>query len=451
MTIAANSASPSRPGAPGEAADVADAPDAASAAAGDRRVAAETSGSARGSPVAPVNPAERAAPQRVKEEKEKDEKAKDAKEEKEKEGKKKTYYERRSQYRHWRFSEEQLRDIRLATNAAAVERVKRSFGEENKRRVEEEPTAATVDVSNLQFLTVRDELTLCAFYEAKAMEFCNHFKYPVQAAAVTYIKRFFLHNSAMDYPPKNVMFVSNKRSTFVFRSFSVFFSHASHKNFSEIRCPPGAPQNIRRITCLFLATKTENHFISAEKMAERIPKTSKATVLELEFTISQALRFEYAPHHPYKPLYGLWLDMQRLLAATDAYSPTGPARDPQVRAEACRYVALHRRWPHIAWACMRRACRDHGKGDEFQAFLAARVTEASASSLLSSVMDRIDEPLRSFVKPNIDKVREIDRRLILCRNPEKNPASLMWVVRSLSAFPAVRGYQATRDDHSPNA
>lgn len=46
---------------------------------------------------------------------------------------KRPIYEESSQYRHWRFSAAQLREIREASNRAAVERVKQNVHEEMVR------------------------------------------------------------------------------------------------------------------------------------------------------------------------------------------------------------------------------------------------------------------------------------------------------------------------------
>lgn len=46
-------------------------------------------------------------------------------------------------------------------------------------------------------------------YVGKIPQLCGHFRFPeeVEATAVTYLKRFYLKNTVMDWHPKNVMYV----------------------------------------------------------------------------------------------------------------------------------------------------------------------------------------------------------------------------------------------------
>lgn len=57
------------------------------------------------------------------------------------------------------------------------------------------------------FLTADEELVLVRHYLTKVIQLCGHFRFPeeVEATATTYIKRFYLTNTVMDWHPKNVM------------------------------------------------------------------------------------------------------------------------------------------------------------------------------------------------------------------------------------------------------
>jgi cyclin H len=61
--------------------------------------------------------------------------------------------------------------------------------------------------SNVQFLTPDEELLLVKLYLGKITQLCGHFQFPeeVEATAVSYLKRFYLKNTVMDWHPKNVM------------------------------------------------------------------------------------------------------------------------------------------------------------------------------------------------------------------------------------------------------
>ena len=62
----------------------------------------------------------------------------------------------------------------------------------------------------MSFLTAQEELLLVKLYITKIPQLCGHFRFPeeVEATAVSYLKRFYLRNTVMDWHPKNVMYVS---------------------------------------------------------------------------------------------------------------------------------------------------------------------------------------------------------------------------------------------------
>jgi cyclin H len=56
-------------------------------------------------------------------------------------------------------------------------------------------------------LTADEEHLLVKLYITKVAQLSSFFKFPeeVEATAVTYLKRFYLKNTVMDWHPKNVM------------------------------------------------------------------------------------------------------------------------------------------------------------------------------------------------------------------------------------------------------
>lgn len=61
----------------------------------------------------------------------------------------------------------------------------------------------------MSFLDADEELLLVKLYVSKINQLCALFRFPeeVEATAVTYLKRFYLRNTVMDWHPKNVMYV----------------------------------------------------------------------------------------------------------------------------------------------------------------------------------------------------------------------------------------------------
>ena len=62
----------------------------------------------------------------------------------------------------------------------------------------------------MSFLSAEEELLLVKLYIGKVGQICGLFRFPeeVEATAVSYLKRFYLNNTVMDWHPKNVMWVN---------------------------------------------------------------------------------------------------------------------------------------------------------------------------------------------------------------------------------------------------
>lgn len=59
----------------------------------------------------------------------------------------------------------------------------------------------------MSFLGAEEENVLVKLYIVKVTQICGLFRFPeeVEATAITYLKRFYLKNTVMDWHPKNVM------------------------------------------------------------------------------------------------------------------------------------------------------------------------------------------------------------------------------------------------------
>ncbi|KAH9985435.1 cyclin-like protein [Russula compacta] len=277
-----------------------------------------------------------------------------------------------TQYKNWRFSAEQLRATRTALNRAAVAAIRNTF--------ENDSPGSSSDV---HFLDAHEEHLLVKLYITKISQLCGHFRFPeeVEATGISYLKRFYLKNTVMDWHPKNVM-----------------------------------------LTALFLATKTTNHPISLESYTANIPRTSASDVLDLEFLVAQSLAFEFAVWHAHRALWGIWLDIQDL--------PQAPPHEElqRIHDKAMQYIRTSRLtdveliYPpsQIALACLSLA------HPEIAAFWAR---SKNADVALEAV-----EPIKRTITqdgdiPSVDVVREIDRRLKTCKNPEKVVGSKAYLAR----------------------
>lgn len=112
------------------------------------------------------------------------------------------------------------------------------------------------------------------------------------------------------------------------------------------------------LTCLFLAAKSENFFISINSFSKRIPKTTPESILGLEFEILQSLKFTLMAHHPYRPLYGFFFDIQDTLGTDVDSKELGKIYDNArnlVNEALISDSVFHFTPPQIALACFKIA------------------------------------------------------------------------------------------------
>jgi len=237
------------------------------------------------------------------------------------------------------------------------------------------------------FLNANEEKLLVKLYAGKVSQLCGHFRFPeeVEATAVTYLKRFYLKNTVMDWHPKNVM-----------------------------------------LTALFLATKTTNHPISLEAYASHIPRTAPSDVLDLEFLVAQSLGFDFTVWHAHRALWGIWLDVQDIPdIQMDELRQAHETALKHVRASRLTDAELIYAPAQIALACFSIASPSLAS-----AWARAKSSSSSTPDLSSpdstpetSILELI-EPIKTMIEqdgfpPEVEAVREVDRRLKLCKNPEK--------------------------------
>ncbi|KAF9475615.1 cyclin-like protein [Pholiota conissans] len=283
-------------------------------------------------------------------------------------------YEASTQFKNWRYSGERLVHIRATLNKAAVAAI--------RVKIETDEPGSSKDVF---FLTPDDEVLLVKLYITKIGQLCGFFRFPeeVEATAVTYLKRFYLQNTVMDWHPKNVM-----------------------------------------LTALFLASKTTNNPISLESYTSHIPKTVASDVLDLEFLVAQSLGFEFAVWHAHRALWGIWLDIQNLSDSMQGLTPeVYDAALNHVRASRLTDAELIYTPSQIALAAISLVLPDITSQ-----WVATK--QLNGSSGLANVLDDIKAMISTHgLTPDVESVREVDRRLKLCKNPEKVVGSRAYLTR----------------------
>ncbi|KAG6842540.1 hypothetical protein C0991_000066 [Blastosporella zonata] len=283
---------------------------------------------------------------------------------------KRPLYESSTQFRNWRFSPEQLSDLRTSLNAAAVNVIRNTLEGEK-------PGSSSV----VSFLTADEELLLVKLYITKITQLCGHFRFPeeVEATAISYLKRFYLKNTVMDWHPKNVM-----------------------------------------LTALFLATKTTNNPLSLETYTTHIPRTAPSDVLDLEFLVAQSLGFEFAIWHAHRALWGMILDIQNLPDSPPDTRSLYESALTHVRASRLTDAELIYTPSQIALAALSLAAPGLASQWSSSKLQSNSNSPALTVDTLSTLAGAVESVITSLGHPpDLEAVREVDRRLKLCKNPEK--------------------------------
>ncbi|KAK4501336.1 hypothetical protein PRZ48_007144 [Zasmidium cellare] len=171
-------------------------------------------------------------------------------------------YRTSTQYRLWSYSPAQLAAQRKKTHELAIARARQNASKDGEQN----------GASDLEYLTEEEELQLVQRYCGNIRSVADHLKWPmnVKTTAVQYLKRFYLSNSCMTYPPKEI-----------------------YK------------------TALFLASKTEAIHITVPKFAASISADADA-ILAPEYKVMQALRFTLDVRQPFRGLKGALMELMNM-------------------------------------------------------------------------------------------------------------------------------------------
>ncbi|KAL6239636.1 hypothetical protein BDW75DRAFT_197916 [Aspergillus navahoensis] len=212
-------------------------------------------------------------------------------------------YRTSSQYRLWSFTEESLRSVRQNTNRLASDRVRVALRRAREARQSANssaagtpnPNAGASDADNkageekdIECLTPEEEQDLVRYYCEQIIQLGESYKPPmpttVRATAIQYLRRFYLTNSPMTYHPKTIM--------------------------------PCA---------LFIATKTDNYYMSLRHFADGVPGDATAEdIIAPEFLVMQSLRFTFDVRHPFRGLEGGIMELNAIAQGLGQPAPHLP-------------------------------------------------------------------------------------------------------------------------------
>lgn len=173
-------------------------------------------------------------------------------------------YRLSTQYRLWSFSPSKLAELREQTNSLARTHIASRLIETKRVDIDVEPLP--------EFLTPAEETQLLKVFTVdliRAADFCG-MPTEVRATATVFLRRFYVTNSIMTYPPQDVL-----------------------------------------KTCLFFGSKAEGQYMRLAKLAEKFPNTTEEEILAGEFLLCQGVRFAFDVRHPFRALEGAILELRR--------------------------------------------------------------------------------------------------------------------------------------------
>ncbi|KAF2894932.1 hypothetical protein ILUMI_11240 [Ignelater luminosus] len=287
-----------------------------------------------------------------------------------------------TQCKYWMFtSEDELNKLRENANTKHIQMYGRHVNDAHKFDI---------------FLTPDEERLMVRKYELNLRDFCKKFQPPmlrcVVGTAFHYFKRFYIHNSVMNYHPKEIM-----------------------------------------VTCVFLACKVEEFNVSMTQFLTNIKgdrEKASDIILNNELLLMQQLSFHLAIHNPFRPVEGLLIDIKTRCTLNDPERLRPGTEHFLERALLTDAILLYAP-SQVALAAVLHAA------SKLQENLDSYVTDTlfgvEGRGKLEELIEAV-RSIRSMVKMAdsvIDKnqLKLLEKKLEKCRNPENNPDSEIYKQR----------------------
>ncbi|PVU86430.1 hypothetical protein BB560_006723 [Smittium megazygosporum] len=291
----------------------------------------------------------------------------------------KKLHEQKTQYKYWRFTAQDLYKKREEINSAGIEIAKQNRILDYNLRMEKGETGGQdlAAIEKIEYLTAEEERNMVGFYETKIRDYAKVFKFNknISATAIMFLKRFYIHNTVLDYHPKQTM-----------------------------------------LTCLFLATKVENYYISIDSFTRPLKTISPEDVLQFELLVSQSLRFDFQVSNPFNSATGLFFDIQKHYEDHTTLVKVYAAVIALIEKSLFTDCGLMFMPSQIALAMWKHALENHGLN--FETYLSKKFP-ADLLHELYSILDEIQRIVGGYHAPSISEMREIDKKLIYCKNIAK--------------------------------
>lgn len=87
------------------------------------------------------------------------------------------------------------------------------------------------------------------------------------------------------------------------------------------------------VSAVFLATKTDNHYISLRNFAAKLPMTSEEAIVAPEFLLTQGLQFTFDVRHPFRGLDAGLMELNAIAAGTYHPPPSLSVRPSELQRQ----------------------------------------------------------------------------------------------------------------------
>uniref|UniRef100_T1J4E6 Cyclin-H n=1 Tax=Strigamia maritima TaxID=126957 RepID=T1J4E6_STRMM len=244
--------------------------------------------------------------------------------------------------------------------------------------------------NNQNFLTEAEEFHLCRHYEFMMRDFCRKFlpTMPrcVMGTAFNYFKRFYLRNSVMDFHPYEIS-----------------------------------------LTCVYLAAKVEEFNISISQFVEnarREPQKTTDMILNNELLLMQQLSYHLTIHNPFRPVEGFFIDMKTRCSELESVESLRPIVEDFVDHSFLTDVCLLFSSSQIALAAILHAVKK--RGENIDSYVKNTLLGSMAPEKLPKLLEavkKIRKAVKAIENSHHGPVKNIEKKLSLCRNQENNPDS----------------------------
>lgn len=194
-----------------------------------------------------------------------------------------------------------------------------------------------------------------------------------------------------------------------------------------------------RPTCLFLAAKTTNHPIPIEVFVPKFKNFKASDILEIEFVIAQSLAFEFWTHGAEKSLRGWFLEFQNKPENIDVlqrHLPTALDWLAKSRLTDAEFLWSPSQIGLACWRLSIPSVVDDFLADKYTTWTPPNgyaddedgpLTYPYGIPLdrLKTILDDIQNTVKNSPDLEQKQIKEIDKRLKSCINPERVPGTAL--------------------------